>query len=83
MSHDHEVFRHLPFPFKDARFPAELGAVVQRTVLDGAEPVRVVIHTDDGSWLVGDGVNDPSLPGAVLVSGMIHVVERDRCLAHR
>jgi len=77
----HEVFRHLPFPFEDARFPAGLGAVVQRTVLDGAEPARAVIHTDEGSWLVGDGVNDPNLPGAVVVVGMVHLVERDSSLA--
>ena len=41
----------------------------------------MVIHTDDGSWLVGDGVKDPNLPGAVVVSGMIHVVEQDPSLA--
>lgn len=76
----HEVFRHLPFPFEDARFPASLGAVVQRTVLDGAEPARTVIHTDEGSWLVGDGVNDPNLPGAVAVVGMVHVVDQDPTL---
>lgn len=77
----HEVFRHVRFPFVDARFPASLGAVVQRTVLEGTEPARAVIHSDDGSWLVGDGVNDPNLPGAVVVVGITHVVERDRSLA--
>jgi hypothetical protein len=54
----------VPFPFPDGQFPSELGAVIQRTVLDGTEPARVVIHADEGGWLVGDGVNDPNLPGA-------------------
>jgi hypothetical protein len=59
-----EVFQHLPFPFEGGVFPEKLGAVVQRTVLDGHEPAREVVHADDGSWLVGDGVNDPNPPGA-------------------
>jgi hypothetical protein len=33
-------------------------------VLDGSEPAREVIHADDNSWMVGDGVNDPKEPGA-------------------
>jgi hypothetical protein len=77
----HEIFRHLPFPFPDGRFPANLGAVIQQTVLDGTEPARTVIHSDDGSWLVGDGINDPNLPGAVAVAAIGHVVEQDRSLA--
>ncbi len=48
-------------------FPAKLGAVVQLTVMDGTEPVRLVIHDDQGDWLIGDGVNDPNLPGACKV----------------
>jgi hypothetical protein len=73
----HEIFQHLPFPFPGGRFPLELGAVVQRTVLDGIEPAREVIHTADGSWLVGDGVNDPNLDGACVVTGFRHVVDDD------
>ena len=54
----------MPFPFPDGRFPDSLGAVVQRTVLSGDFPAREVVHTPDGSWLIGDGVNDPNQPGA-------------------
>lgn len=36
----HEVFRHLPFPFADGRFPDSLGSVVLRTVL--TEPSQSV-----------------------------------------
>jgi hypothetical protein len=54
-----EMFQRLPFPFDGDEFPAALGAVIQRTVLDGSEPAREVIHTPDGSWLVGDGISDP------------------------
>jgi hypothetical protein len=62
-------------------FPSNLGAVVQRTVLSGEQPAREVIHADDGSWLVADGVNDPNEPGAVVVAHMLHVVERNSSVA--
>jgi hypothetical protein len=80
-SDQHEVFKSLPFPFSGDRFPSNLGAVVQRTVLDGAEPAREVIHTGDNSWIVGDGVNDPNAPGAVVVTCISHVVERNSSVA--
>ncbi|MFB9237041.1 hypothetical protein ACFFWC_16005 [Plantactinospora siamensis] len=76
-SDQHEMFRSLPFPFSGGQFPGNLGAVVQRTVLDGVEPAREVIHADDNSWLVGDGVNDPNQPGAVVATCMKHVIERN------
>jgi len=75
-----EMFRHLPFPFPDGRFPPQLGAVVQKTVLDGEEPAREVIHTEDNSWLVGDGVYDPNLPGASVATHFMHVLEVDPTL---
>jgi hypothetical protein len=65
---DSEVFQHMPFPFPDGRFPDSLGAVVQRTVLSGDFPAREVVHTPDGSWLLGDGVNDPNQPGASIAT---------------
>ena len=61
---DGEMFQHLPSPFADDRFPDSLSAVVQRTVLSGEYPAREVVHAPDGSWLIGDGVNDPHPPGA-------------------
>ncbi len=57
-----------------------LGAVVQRTVVEGTEPAREVIHAADGSWLVGDGANDPNVSGACLVLGLRHVVDRDQSM---
>jgi hypothetical protein len=77
----HEVFRYVEFPFADGRFPDHLGAVVQRTVVTGQEPAREVVHTEDNSWQVADGVNDPNLPGAVIVEGMAHVAAEDPSVA--
>jgi hypothetical protein len=36
-----------------------------------------VIHSPDGSWLVGDGINDPNLPGASVTTHIWHAVERN------
>jgi len=77
----HEVFRHIPFPFRDSRFPDTLGAVIQRTVLDGDEPARQVIHTSDNSWMVGDGVSDPNIDGATIVAAIVHVAAADPAVA--
>jgi hypothetical protein len=77
----HEVFQNLPFPFTDSRFPHDLGAVVQRTVLDGREPARVVVHDDENSWLVGDGKNDPNSDGACVVSCIHRVIEKNSTVA--
>jgi hypothetical protein len=43
--------RHINFPLPEGRFPTALGAVIQRTVLDGLLPARYVAHTleNDGS----------------------------------
>lgn len=76
-----EMIRHLPFPFPDGRFPPELGAVIQRTVLEGYEPAREVIHDEDNNWVVGDGITDPNLPGASVASHMMHVIERNSSVA--
>ena len=75
------MFRHLPFPFAGGVFPPDLGAVIQRTVMVGDEPAREVVHTPDNSWLVGDGVNDPNLPGASVVGHITHVLERNSSVA--
>ncbi|WP_433827860.1 hypothetical protein ACQP2E_00075 [Actinoplanes sp. CA-015351] len=74
---DHEVFKERPFPFPGNRFPEDLGAVIQRTVSDGAEPAREIIHLDDNGWLVSDGVNDWNAPGAVQVACLTHLVDLD------
>lgn len=72
-----EFQREVPFPYPDDRFPAELGAAVQRTVLDDAEPARYIAHDAEGYWLVGDGINDPSERGACVLTHMTHVVDLD------
>ena len=81
MDHGSERFRHLPSPFEGDVFPSNLGAVISRTVLRGDEPAREVIHAEDGSWLVGAGINDASEPGAAVASHMAHAVERNSSIA--
>lgn len=76
-----EMFQRLPFPFPNAQFPPALGAVVQQTVLTGELPALEVLHTSDGSWAVGDGINDPNLPGASLATHMAHVVALNSSVA--
>jgi hypothetical protein len=72
-----ELDRVLAWPFPDDRFPPSLGAVVQRTVLEGIEPACIVGHTIDGSWYVGDGRNDPNAAGACIATHLRHVIERN------
>ena len=72
--------RYVDFPFPADRFPAELGAVVQRTVADGLLPARYVAHTVDNAWMVGDEVNDPNVTGASVAMHIRHVVDRDPSL---
>jgi hypothetical protein len=76
-----EMIRYLPFPFPGRGFPAELGAVIQRTVLDGREPAREVIHSAEDSWMVGDGLNDPNVPGACVARHIHHVLARNSSVA--
>lgn len=75
------MLRHMPFPFPGDAFPPELGAVVQCTVLRGERPALEVVHAPDGSWLVGDGVDDPNVPGASVAAHIGHVVERNSSVA--
>jgi hypothetical protein len=81
MTDEREMFRHLPFPFENQRFPSNLGAVVQVTVLSGQQPAREVVHAPDGSWIVGDGVNDPNLPGASVATHITHAIEWNSSIA--
>src|SRR3954469_20436337 len=77
-----EMRRVVPFPYEGRRFPRSLGAVVQNTVLGGEEPAREVIHTPDGEWCIGDGVNDPNAPGAATATHISHAVERNGSIAY-
>ena len=67
----------LRWPFPDGRFPADLLAVVQRTVSDGRLPALVVVHDDEDDWLIGDGVNDPNEDGASIVCHVQHITAAD------
>ncbi len=81
MSGRSDMVRTLPWPFEVNGFPRSLGAVVQKTVLDGRLPALVVGHDPEGSWYVGDGVNDPNAPGAVVATHISHVVMHDGSLS--
>jgi hypothetical protein len=74
---DGEAAGRVPWPFPGGSFPGDLGAVVQRTVLSGELPARLVIHDDENYWCVGDDVNDPDAGGASVVAHMMHVLARD------
>jgi hypothetical protein len=76
-----EMDRHLPFPYEGGQFPGSLGALIQGTVLSGDVPARSVTHTPDGCWLIGDGVSDPSLPGASVASHISHAVQWNSAIA--
>lgn len=76
-----DMVRRSPLVFPDGVFPPALGAVVQRTVLEGVEPAREVIHTAEGDRVVGDGVDGPNEPGATVATHMSHVVERNSSVA--
>lgn len=73
-----KVFPDLPFSFPNDEFPANLGAVVQRTVFYGELPARDVIHDADNMWFVGDGIDHPNEPGACIVGHIHHVVNSTR-----
>jgi hypothetical protein len=76
-----EMFRELPWPFENDEFPAQLGAVVMRTVLDGELPALQIVHFPDNGWAVADGVNDPNEPGAFLATHIWHAIEQNSSLA--
>jgi hypothetical protein len=81
VSSEGEMSRYLPFPFEGDRFPDALGAVVQRTVLEGEQPAREVVHFSAGSWAVGDGVNDPNISGSSVATHIAHAIERNSSIA--
>ncbi|MDP8905072.1 MAG: hypothetical protein M3N29_07125 [Chloroflexota bacterium] len=76
-----DIVRYAPWPFPNGVFPAALGAVVQRTVLAGSMPALLVVHMTDGSWAVGDHVNDPNEPGACVVAHIWDAIERNSSIA--
>lgn len=76
-----EMFRHMEFPFPGGRFPPELAAVTQQTVLEGKQPALLIVHTAGNDWLVGDGVSDPNLPSAASGTHLSHLLVLDPSLA--
>ena len=81
MGDSREMFYSRPWPFEADTFPADLGAVVQRTVLEGVLPALVVGHAPDGGWYVGDGENDPNEPGACIATHLTHVIQGDASIS--
>ena len=77
MANHRDMHRTMSWPFDGDTFPPELGAVVQRTVLDGQLPALVVGHAADGDWYVGDGINDPNVRGACVATHLHHVIDLD------
>lgn len=75
------MVRRPPFPYPGGRFPSELGAVIQRTVVEGREPARLVIHDGEGDWMIGDGLTDPNAPGASVATHVTHVLALNPDLA--
>jgi len=70
----------VPWPFPGDRFPADLGAVVQRTVLDGVRPALVVARFPDGAWAIGGGVDDPNVPGASIATHIWHAIRQNSAI---
>jgi hypothetical protein len=77
---NHEMFQYLPWPFPNNEFPADLGAVVMRSVLDGVMPALQVLHDPEGGWAVADGVGDPNDQRALVVTHIRHVTDHDPSL---
>ena len=71
----------MPWPFVADTFPRQLGAVVQRTVLDGTRPALYVVHSDEGDWAIGDGIDDPNEPGACVATHIWHAIEQNQAIA--
>jgi hypothetical protein len=75
------MVRYRPWPFPSGAFPDDLGAVVQLTVLNGSRPGLVVEHFEDGSWAIGDGLDDPNQAGASVATHIWHAIERNSSIA--
>jgi hypothetical protein len=61
-------------------FPPRLGVIAQRTVLDGAQPVRSFVFDAEGDWAALDGINDPNEPGACVLVRMSVLTDADPSL---
>lgn len=49
-----------------------LGALVQVSVLSGAQAALEVVHDWDGSWTVSDGISDLDRPGQAVTAHLSH-----------
>lgn len=58
-----------------------VAGVMQRTIINGEMPALIVVHDDEGDWLIGDGVNDPNEDGACGIYHLSQVVSLDESLA--
>lgn len=58
-----------------------LGALVQVSVMSGAQPALEVIHEWDGSWTVSDGVSDLDMPGQSVATHLSRAAMWDESIA--
>ena len=68
------------FPFTDGVFPADLGAFISRTVVEGRAAVLYVQHTHDNAWVLTDAVGDPNEEDALVVACIWHAIDQDPTL---
>ncbi|MGW7824514.1 hypothetical protein ACWGLF_42050 [Streptomyces puniciscabiei] len=59
----------------------DAAGVVQRTIINGELPALIVVHDDEGDWLIGDGVNDPNEDEACGIYHLSHVLRLDGSVA--
>jgi hypothetical protein len=70
----HPVEPHVDWPFENGEFPANLGVVAHRNLLEGAGQPRLVTHDQDGRWQALDGIT-PAEPDHAVVACMRCLIE--------
>lgn len=65
---------------KQRRFPGNRPAIAMETILRGDLPALIVSHTDDGLWLVTDGVHEPDDADAMQLVHLAHLIGQDPTL---
>ncbi len=76
----HPLRLRVPQPFGDGRFPADLGAFISPSVLEGAKPVLYAAHNEDDTWVFFDNVGDPNEEGALIVACVWDAIAHDDSL---
>jgi hypothetical protein len=60
---------------------ANLGALVQVSVLSGARAALEVVHDWDGTWTVSDGMSDLDMPGQAVTAHLSQAALWDDTIA--